>query len=111
MVNTNKQSFYKTFEEKKLKKVVDYFYNMYIGGSENALLDNDDYRAWTEANLINEIKTSILSEKYYLHLEDSLEVLEAKHVRFMGEKRVTEIVEHRVKFRHESDGLWTWELK
>ena len=104
-----KAKFYKTPHETKLKYVVDYFYNEYIGGSENAKLSGDEYHAWTEPELIEQITADILKEKDFLHLEDSWEVLEAKHVRFMGEKRVREIVEHRVQFRHQQY-RWDWEI-
>ena len=103
-----KAKFYKTPHETKLKYVVDYFYNEYIGGSENAKLSGDEYHAWTEPELIEQITADILKEKDFLHLEDSWEVLEAKHVRFMGEKRVREIVEHRTQYRHQQYS-WEWE--
>lgn len=109
MNNTQKTSFYRTFEEKELAGVVDYFYNEFIGGSENAKMDGNEYTAWTEKELMETIKAMILKEKRFLRIENSNMLLEAKHVRFMGEKRVTEIVEHRVQFRHKKDGRWDWE--
>lgn len=38
----NKQSFYKTLEEKLLKLAVDKFYNDYVGGEENHFLDHNE---------------------------------------------------------------------
>lgn len=104
-----KERFYKTPHEAKLKLAIDKIYNDYIGGDENAMMDGEEYNAWTEETLIDQITKEILSETNYLDLEDTWEVLEAKHVRFMGEKRVREIVEHRVQVRHSKEGKWAWE--
>ncbi len=104
-----KERFYKTPHEAKLKLAIDKIYNDYIGGDENAMMDGEEYIAWTEETLIDQITKAILSETNYLELEDTWEVLEAKHVRFMGEKRVREIVEHRVQVRHSKEGKWAWE--
>lgn len=108
MINT-KEKFYKTPHEVMLKKVVDFYYNNYIGGSENAKLDGDEYHAWTEPELIEKITEDILQETDSLQMEDTLMRMEAKHVRFMGKKRVHEIVEHRVQFRH-LKYAWEWEI-
>lgn len=103
-----KQSFYKTFEEKLLKLAVDKFYNDYVGGEENHWLDNNErYFNFTEDSLIKTIIDEILKEKNYIWLDNGF-ALEAKHIRFIGKARVSEIVEHRVKFRHNKEG-WEWE--
>ena len=108
MTNT-KPSFYKTMHEKMLAICVDKEYNDMIGGNENALLDGEKYYAWTEEELIEYITGQFMTAKRYIELEDSWAVLEAKHIRFMGKKRVREIVEYRVKTRHEKEGKWEWE--
>lgn len=105
---TAKTSFYKTEHERMLKSCIDKVYNDEIGGNENAMWDGNEYTAWTEENLINYIVEYFMTKKY-LELEDSWEVLEGKHIRFMGKQRVHEIVEHRVKYRHEKEGKWKWE--
>ena len=108
-METRKESFYKTENERLLKLAIDKIYNDYVGGEENHYLDyNERYFNFDEASLIDTITNEILREKDYLRLENSIYVLEAKHIRFMGEKRVREIVEHRVKFRHNKEG-WCFE--
>lgn len=96
-------------DEKKLFKVVDCMYNDYIGGNENAMEDGAEYHPFTEQELIETITNDILTEKNYLSIEGSWEVLEAKHVRFMGEAKVKEIVTARVMARHMTEGKWEWE--
>ena len=107
--STKKESFYKTHEEKLLARAVDYMYNWAIGGNENDMLDGNEYHAWKEDELIYSIIDDILSCRTYLEIENSWEVLEAKHIRFMGKERVREIVTHRVQFRHTKEGNWLWE--
>lgn len=103
-----KQSFYKTNEEKILKGAVDKLYNDYVGGEENHWLDyGERYFNFTEESLIEDITNEILSEKNVLWLECGI-ALEPKHVRFIGKVRVKEIVDHRVKYRHNKEG-WEWE--
>lgn len=108
MKNT-KPSFYKTMEEKKLARCVDEEYNNIIGGNENARLDGSEYSEWTEEELVEHIVDIFMTTKGDLYLEDSWEVLEAKHIRFMGKARVREIVKHRVEYRHNKEGKWSWE--
>ena len=108
-METKKESFYKSEHERLLKLAVDKLYNDYVGGEENHYLDNDErYFNFTEESLIDTITNDLLKEKDYVRLENSVWVLEAKHIRFMGKKRVREIVEHRVKFRHNKES-WCFE--
>ena len=109
MNDKKKESFYRTFEEKMLKRAIDKIYNDEIGGNENACMDGHEYYAWEEGELIDWIVTAILTAEEPLELEDSLMMLEPKHIRFIGTKRVTEIVDHRVKYRHTREGQWEWE--
>ena len=81
-----KQSFYKSQHEKDLARVVDNFYNDAIGGNENSYMDGTVYHAYTEEELVAEIIKSILYSKESLRLEDTIWVLEPKHIRFMGKK-------------------------
>lgn len=98
-----KESFYKNENERYIKWAVDKLYNDYVGGEENHWLDTGErYFNFTEDSLIETITNEILKTKNVLWLENGLGV-EAKHVRFVGKKRVAEIVEHRVKFRHSND--------
>jgi len=104
-----KPSFYKSEHERLLKSAVDKLYNDYVGGEENHYLDCDErYFNFTEQSLIETITKEIMRAEKYVELEDSLYVLEAKHIHFMGKKRVKEIVEHRVKYRHQKEG-WCFE--
>ena len=102
-----KQSFYKTWEEKLLRGAVDKYYNDYVGGAENHYLDEDEKPSFTEKELIEIISNRITKEEKYIWLDNGL-VLEAKHIRFIGKVRINEIVDHRVKFRHNKEG-WLWE--
>ena len=95
--------------EQKLLRAIDKIYNDEIGFNENAFYDGSDYHAWKEEDLIKHIVYSILIEPNYLELEDSWEVLEAKHVRFLGKEAVEYITFGRVHSRHQSEGKWVWE--
>lgn len=107
-MENKKESFYKTFEEKLLKMAVDHYYNDYVGGEENHYLDCEErYFNFTEESLIETITNEILKEKYQIWLENGW-AIEAKHIRFIGKERVREIVDHRVKFRHNKEG-WCFE--
>ena len=107
----NKISYYKTKEERLLKGVIDNLFNEYIGGNENAYMDGVEYHPYTEEELIDVIVNEILTCDTYLNIENSWEVLEPKHIRFIGKTRVKEIVEHRVNYRHIHEGKWEWERK
>lgn len=103
-----KPSFYKNSNEMLLKLAVDKLYNDYVGGEENHFLDHQErYFNFTEKSLIEDISKEILTAKNLLWLENG-GAIEAKHVRFIGEKRIKEIVEHRVKYRHKKEG-WCFE--
>ena len=106
-----KEQFYKTNEEKLLKGAVDYMFNDEIGCNENAFLDGDDFHAWGEEELIDYIVWSTLVARSPLRIEESWMCLEPRHIRFIGGTRVREIVEHRVKYRHQTEGPWLWEKK
>lgn len=106
-----KESFYKTEDEKLLKLVIDSEFNDEIGGRENSILDGDPVggEPIDEQSLIDLIVERILSKREYLENEFNYQILEAKHIRFIGKKRIIELVEHRVKYRHEHEGKWSWE--
>lgn len=95
--------------QRMLLKVIDKFYNDQIGWNENALLDGEEYKAWTEEELIEYITDSILSEKDYLEMENTWDVLEAKHIRFLSKERIRLIVTGVVIRRHAEEGKWEWE--
>jgi len=103
-----KESFYKNENEHYIKWAVDKLYNDYVGGEENHWLDTGERcYGFTEDSLIKTITDEILKTKSVLWLENGLGV-EAKHIRFVGKKRVAEIVEHRVKHRRNKEG-WIFE--
>lgn len=103
-----KESFYKTFHEKMVAQIVDKFYNDEIGGRENHFYDTHEMLPITEEELTAEIVDMITSCKTVLWTESGFG-LEAKHIRFMGKKRIEEIVKHRVDYRHTKEGTWVWE--
>ena len=104
----NKESFYKSFHEKLVAKIVDHHYNDEIGGRENHYLDTGEMLPITEEQLVAYIVRYITTCKTVLWTESGYG-LEAKHIRFMGKERITEIVKHRVAVRHKKDGAWIWE--
>ena len=103
-----KESFYKTYEEKLLAKVVDRIYNDEIGGRENHYYDTDEMLPITEEELIQLATSKILKSKTILWTENGYGI-EPKHIRFIGKDRVVEIVTHRVKYRHQNEIKWIWE--
>ena len=103
-----KESFYKNTNERLLKLAIDKIYNDYVGGEENHYLDYDErYFNFTEESLIDTITHELTREKRQLFLDNGF-VIEAKHIRFIGKERIKEIVDHRVKFRHNKEG-WCFE--
>ena len=94
---------------RQLIRVIDYFYNEYIGGNENAMQDGNDYYAWTLDELVNEITNEVTNEKAYLRMEGSLGIVEAKHFRFLGKENIRSIVLGRCTRRHNEDKGWLWE--
>lgn len=103
-----KESFYKNDNERLLKLAIDKIYNDYVGGEENHYLDYDErYFNFTEESLIDTITNALLKEKRALWLDNGY-AIEPKHIRFIGATRVKEIVDHRVKFRHNKEG-WCFE--
>jgi len=95
-----KESFYKTFDEKILAKIVSGLYNEVVGGDECTFLDKgeDKCNYFTRPEEIAPlILSQIMSEEGVLSEEYNGEIwtIEAKHLRFMGKKRIEEIVNHR----------------
>lgn len=103
-----RDEFYKTFNERTIAKVVDTYYNDEIGGRENHYYDTDEMLPITEEDLIAYVVNSIMATKKVLYTEAGYGI-EAKHIRFMGKQRVTEIVTHRIQQRHQKEGKWIWE--
>ena len=103
-----KESFYKTDKEILLAQVVDSMYNDEIGGRENHYMDTGEKLPITEEELIRMVVCDILKSRTILWTEHGYGI-EPKHVRFIGKKRVTEIVEHRIKYRHQKEGKWMFE--
>lgn len=97
--------------EKLLNAVIDNIYNDQVGCDENAYLDGEPYHAWTESEIIDVIVHDILHSRTPLDLEGSLYCVEPKHIRFIGEERIRELVENRVKTRHQDEGAWEWEKR
>ena len=104
-----KQSFYQNFREQEIAMYTDKLYNDYIGGNECSMQDGQDYTAFTEEQLIETISNDIVSTKdAYVWLDNGM-ALEKKHIKFVGNQRIHEIVEHRIQYRHKKEGLWMWE--
>lgn len=103
-----KDSFYKTTQETILAGVVDRIYNDEIGGRENHYMDTDEKLPISEEELIDMAVSEILKSKTTLWTERGYGI-EPRHVRFIGKERVTEIVEHRIKYRHKKEGKWMFE--
>lgn len=103
-----KESFYKTTEETILAGVVDRIYNDEIGGRENHYMDTNEKLPISEEELIQMAVSEILKSRTTLWTERGYGI-EPKHVRFIGKERVTEIVEHRIKYRHRKEGKWIFE--
>ena len=97
------------FRMKQLLKVVDHEYNDYIGGDENAMMDGNEYHPWTLEELIDVITNNITESDDYLEMEDTCEVVEAKHFRFLGKERIKALVTGRCYARKQEDGKWMWE--
>ena len=103
-----KASFYKTAKETILAGVVDRIYNDEIGGRENHYMDTNEKLPITEEELIRMAVCDILKSKTTLWTEKGYGI-EPKHGRFIGKERVTEIVEHRIKYRHRKESKWLFE--
>lgn len=100
--------FYKTTDETILAGVVDRIYNDEIGGRENHYMDTNEKLPITEEELIHMAICDILKSKTILWTERGYGI-EPKHIRFIGKERVSEIVEHRIKYRHQKEGKWMFE--
>lgn len=98
-----------TFRTIQLIKVVDHEYNDRIGGNINSYLDGSEYHAYTLEELIEEITNYILTCDTYLEMENTKEVVEAKHIRFLGKEEIEAVVSMRCKMRKEQDRKWEWE--
>ena len=95
--------------EKLLNAVIDNMYNDLVGGDENAYLDGEAYHAWNESEIIDTIVHDILHSRTALDLEGSHYCIEPKYIRIIRPERIREIVENRVKARHQDEGPWEWE--
>lgn len=95
----------------QLVKVVDCMYNDQIGGNENAMLDGVDYYAWKLEELIDWITDQITNAEGYLEMEDTMEMVEARHFRFLGKEEIKTVVTARCNYRKQKEGRWEWEKK
>ena len=94
---------------RQLRRVIDCYYNDYIGGDELAMQDGEEYHAWTLEELVDDITNEITNARGYLKMEDSLYGVEAKHFRFLGKEGIRSIVLGRCTRRHIEDKGWLWE--
>lgn len=99
----------KELRMKQLLKVIDCLYNDYIGCNENSMLDGEEYHAFTLDELIETITNDIITCETYLPMEGTMEVVEAKHFRFIGKDDIKSIVTGRCFARKKSEGKWQWE--
>jgi len=92
--------FYKTFDERVLANIISGKYFEMVRDDENACEDENEYNGFTKPE---EIASYILDQimkcnggDVRAEFNDELWALEPKHLRFMGKKRIEEIVNHRV---------------
>ena len=95
---------------RQLLSVINNQYNEIIGGAENACMDGNEFHPWTPEELIEDITDTITTQEY-LQIEDSWELVEAKHFRFLSKDNIRAMVAGRVMARHEEDHGWLWEKR
>lgn len=102
-----KESFYKTLDEKILARIISGYYAEIVVEDENAFADEgkDKCNYFTKPEeIVPYVLGRILkncNRNIWAEHNDELWALEAKHLRFMGKKRIEEIVNHRVAFMFE----------
>ena len=105
-----------TYEQRLLRKLICDIRNEIVGGYENSILDNDEEELKkmypngmpTREDIINEIYNEVMDNKSkYLRSNDCPIMLEKKHIHFMGEKFVRELIENRVDYDINHNG-WSW---
>ena len=96
--------------EKQLVRAIDKLYNDYVGYNEIAYLDGDmeRFKPFTLEWLIDTITSEIVNNEHYLELEESFEVLEAKHIRFLGKDNIKALVTG-VCMRRKNEERWEWD--
>lgn len=105
-----------TLHERTLRKIICDIRNDYVGGIENMILDNDEEQLKeffpngypTREEVIEYIYGEVMRGKEKV-LRSPLDIyaLEKKHIKFMGEKFVRELIEDRVDFDIKKNG-WSW---
>ena len=102
-----------TQNEKTLRAIICDFRNEIIGGFENLLSDNGEEEGekfWplqyrTKQHVVNAIYDLVMNgtEKY---LTSSIRAIaiEKKHIKFMGEKFIRELIEDRVEYDYRKNG-------
>lgn len=105
-----------TFNERVLRKIIIDFRNEYIGGIENMLSDYDEEQLKeffpngypTREDVIEYIYGEVMNGKEkVLRSPQDIVALEKRHIHFMGEKFVRELIEDRVDFDINKNG-WSW---
>lgn len=106
-----------TWQEKQLRHIIIDYRNDFIGSFENMTYDNDEEtceKYWplknrTKQYVCNDIYDRIMKGKDdYVQATNDWTTLEKKHIRFMGETFVRELIENRVQADFDKHG-WPFE--
>ena len=73
------------------------------------MLDGNEYHPFTIEELIETITEDIITCDGYLEMEDTMEVVEAKHFRFLGSETIKAVVTGVCLGRKQEEGKWEWE--
>ena len=105
-----------TREERLLRQIICDIRNEYIGGIENSILDNDENTLKelypngypTREDVIKYIYNEVMcGNNEVLRSPQQPIALEKKHIKFMGEKFVKELIEDRIDYDIKHNG-WSW---
>lgn len=106
-----------TQNEKKLRAIICDYRNDFIGGFKNLLSDNGEEEAENYWPLHNRTKQHVCVLIYrwvmngkdrYLQSPTRNIAIEAKHVHFLGEKFIRELIEDRVDYNYRKNG-WAFD--
>lgn len=105
-----------TLNERILRKIVVGIRNDYIGGIENMILDysEEEIKEYfpngfpTRDDVVEYIYKEVMNGKEeYITAPNDIISLEKRHIHFMGEQFVREMIENRVDFDIKKNG-WSW---
>ena len=104
-----------TRNEKMVRRIIIGLRNEYVGGFENMLLDYGEdgmkemgYTLPTREEVIEYIYNEIMGgNDDYIYCPNECWGIEKKHIKFMGEKFIRELIEDRVDHDINKNG-WAW---